>query len=118
MPAPTWQKPKRLIRRGVDPKQYASPPSRNHKPADVVKVDEGAAGDYKARHLIRWFEEGADGQIAWGTPGSFEACVRVATEHAGDQMSPGEIKGFCANRYHAVTGEWPGRHGGKKHHDG
>lgn len=81
---------------------------------DVEKLDQGAAGDVKARKLIEWFVKGADGQIAWGTPGDFDACVRIAGKH----MAPAKAKGFCANRHHDATGQWPGpdAHGGGHKH--
>lgn len=50
--------------------------------------------------LRRWFEEGAGGQIAWGSPGDFDACVAVASEH----MSEEQARGFCQNRHEAATG--------------
>jgi hypothetical protein len=74
---------------------------------EVQKVDEGAVGDFKARHLIRWYREGADGQIHWGQHGpggDFYQCVAVASE----RMSSKKAKGFCANRHKEVTGQWPG----------
>lgn len=50
--------------------------------------------------LRRWFEEGAGGQIAWGEPGDFDACVAVASEH----MSQEQARGFCQLRHEAATG--------------
>lgn len=70
--------------------------------AHLAKVDEGAVGDYKARHLIRWFNEGADGRIPWGAPGDLTACHRIAAQH----MSPDKAWGFCNNRHHDVLGTW------------
>lgn len=70
------------------------------------KADEGAVGDYRARHLIRWYNEGADGQIPWGSGGDFEACRRVAAGH----VPAHEIDGFCANRHHDALGIWPATH--------
>jgi 2'-5' RNA ligase len=62
-------------------------------------------GEFRARHLIRWYNEGAGGQIAWGTPGDFAACVRIAGQH----MSPEHAKGFCALRHKDATGARPGQ---------
>lgn len=79
---------------------------------EALKIDQGAVGDYRARHLIEWYNSGADGRIDWGQHGKggdFYQCVAVASEH----MSPEKAKGFCANRHHDVTGQWPG-----EHHDG
>jgi HK97 family phage prohead protease len=38
-------------------------------------------------------------------------CVRLAEAEA--HMTPERAKGFCAERYHAATGTWPGQH---EHH--
>lgn len=62
------------------------------------------AGEFKARHLIRWFNLGADGKIAWGTPGDWRACVTIASRH----MRPDQAKGFCNLRHHDATGSYPG----------
>jgi 8-oxo-dGTP pyrophosphatase MutT (NUDIX family) len=81
--------------------------------ADVFKMDEGEAGDVRARHLIRWYEEGADGQIHWGEhgpAGDYYQCLAVAGRH----MDPDKAEGFCANRHHSVTGQWPGKHAEKQ----
>jgi hypothetical protein len=58
--------------------------------------------------LINWYNDGADGQIDWGSPGDFEQCVEIAGQHVSDP------EGFCAERHHDATGEWPGKgaHGG------
>lgn len=69
-----------------------------------TSVPEGPVGDVRARHLIRWYNEGADGQIPWGAPGDFDACVRVAGKHVRDP------KGFCAERHHDALGIWPATH--------
>ena len=58
-----------------------------------------------AEPLKEWFNDGADGQIDWGAPGSFTDCVRIASEHMDDEDM---VKGFCANRHHDATGHWPG----------
>lgn len=68
-----------------------------------ASVFAGNAGNPAA--LIRWFEDGADGQINYGEPGQFDQCVSVASEHMDDDQA----KGFCAERIHNVTGEWPGK---------
>ncbi len=95
----------------------SDPTTREQARAALDKVDEGAAGDYRARHLIRWYEHGAGAvQIAWGAPGDFDRCVALATDHAGDQMTPGEIRGFCANRHHAALGIWPATHAAQERH--
>jgi hypothetical protein len=70
-------------------------------------MDQGAVGDFKARHLIEWFEHGAGAaKIGWGAPGDFDRCVVLASAH----MDPEKAKGFCANRHHGALGIWPATH--------
>lgn len=76
-------------------------------PDDVSTKKQFAAEQFKAgneQSLINWFEN--DSGIAWGEDGSFRACLAEAGKHMDDETAAG----FCANRYHAVTGEWPGAH--------
>lgn len=80
--------------------------------ATLAKVSEGAAGRYRARHLIAWFDHGADGKIPWGAPGDFDACVRVASEH----MTSEQAKGFCNLRHHDVLGIYPATHAAAERH--
>lgn len=72
--------------------------------AVALKVDEGAVGDYRARHLIRWYNEGGGGvhRWVWGAPEDLTACHRVASEH----MSSDEAWRFCNTRHHQVLGTW------------
>jgi 2'-5' RNA ligase len=63
------------------------------------------AGELRARKLIRWYNLGAGGQIAWGSPGDFAACVRIAAKH----MTPAQAKGFCSERHVDATGARPGK---------
>ena len=74
------------------------------------KDHEGKVGEYRARHLIRWFERGADGQIPWGSPGDFMACVRVASRH----MTVDQAKGFCNLRHHGALGIYPATHAARE----
>ena len=69
---------------------------------------QAAGNEGNAAALIRWYEDGADGQINWGTPGDFEQCVAIAGQHIDDP------EGFCQERHIAVTGEPAGKgaHGG------
>jgi HK97 family phage prohead protease len=77
-----------------------------------VAGDSGIPG-HLPHQLAEWWERGAGAaRIGWGTPGSFMRCVRLAEEEA--HMTPERAKGFCADRYHAATGKWPGEH----HHAG
>jgi HK97 family phage prohead protease len=74
--------------------------------------DSGIPG-HLPHQLASWWEHGEGAaRIGWGTPGSFMRCVRLAEEEA--HMTPERAKGFCAERYHAATGKWPGEH----HHAG
>src|SRR5215831_3412117 len=59
--------------------------------------------------LIDWYNEGADGQIDWGSDGDFEQCVAIASDHGLE--SP---EGFCQERHMDATGEAAGKgaHGG------
>ena len=56
-----------------------------------------------AQGLIDWYNAGADGQINWGSPGDFEACVSIAGKHLD---SP---EGFCQLRHIDATGEPAGK---------
>jgi 2'-5' RNA ligase len=47
--------------------------------------------------------EGA-AKVRWGTPGSFERCVRNLRDDF-----PQNPEGLCANLYHEATGRWPGQ---------
>lgn len=67
-----------------------------------VKRDGG-----NVENLLDWYRAGADGQIPWGSPGDFDACVAVASRH----MDPEDAKGFCQNRHQEVTGHNAGDHG-------
>lgn len=55
-----------------------------------------------------WLEGEGAGKIGWGTPGSFDRCVKELRDDF-----PEDTEGLCANLYHEATGEWPGR---KKEH--
>jgi 8-oxo-dGTP pyrophosphatase MutT (NUDIX family)/predicted ABC-type ATPase len=72
--------------------------------AYVTKADAlhalAKAGD--ALPLIAWYNAGADGQIDWGSPGDFDACVAIAGEHLDDP------EGFCNLRHTDATGGPPG----------
>lgn len=73
----------------------------------ITKVEEGAAGRYRARHLIRWYEHGEGAaRIRWGEPDDWDRCVRIAGEH----MRPEQAKGFCNLRHHGALGIYPATH--------
>lgn len=64
------------------------------------------------RRLVRWYERGEGAaKIAWGTPGDFTRCVKIAGKH----MTPEQAKGFCNKRHVGAVGAPPGQgHPGKK----
>lgn len=79
----------------------------------VTKFREGTpAGRHRARHLIRWYNQGAEGQIPWGAPGDFAACVRVAGEHIKDP------EGFCNLRHKDALGIYPATHAARERKGG
>lgn len=60
-----------------------------------------------AEHLRHWFVRGEGAaQIAWGTAGDFDRCVKIAGRH----MSPDNAKGYCNLRHHDATGIYPATH--------
>lgn len=60
-----------------------------------------------AQGLIEWYNSGADGQINWGSPGDFEACVSIAGKHLDNP------EGFCQLRHIDATGEPAGKASGE-----
>ncbi len=73
-------------------------------------VTASAAGsqDFQSRmppNLKRyWLTGPGAAKVRWGTPGSFDRCVRALR---GD--FPQDPEGLCANLYHEATGKWPGQ---------
>jgi len=67
-----------------------------------------AQGD--ASSLIKWFEDGADGQIDWGSPGDWQQCVDVASKH----MDADQAKGYCELRHQGATGMSTSEHAHKE----
>ena len=49
--------------------------------------------------LVEWYNNGADGQIQWGQPGDFDACVAIAGKYLDNP------EGFCQLRHIDATGE-------------
>jgi len=73
----------------------------------LTKDHEGDVGEYRARHLIRWYEHGEGAaRIGWGTDGDFDRCVAIAAEH----MRPDQAKGFCNLRHKGALGFYPATH--------
>lgn len=61
------------------------------------------AGGGNPQGLIDWYNDGAGGQIDWGTPGDFDQCVAVAGQYIDDP------EGFCQLRHMDATGVAAGR---------
>jgi len=58
--------------------------------------------------LIDWYEQGADGQIDWGSEGDFDACVAIAGKYIDNP------EGFCQLRHIGATGDPAGQAEGEK----
>jgi Phage portal protein len=71
-----------------------------------VEADLHKAGNADA--LAEWYESGADGQINWGEPGDFDACVAIAGKHLENP------EGYCQLRHIAATGASAGNASGEK----
>lgn len=54
--------------------------------------------------MMEWYCAGADGQINWGTPGDFEACVAIAEGHLDDPQA------FCQTMHERCVGTPSGEH--------
>lgn len=50
-----------------------------------------------------WLTGEGAAKIRWGTPGSFDRCVRELRDEF-----PENTEGLCANLHHEATGKWPG----------
>lgn len=62
------------------------------------------------RLMAYWAEGEGAAKIRWGEPNDFYRCEA----HLGKYVSPGELKGLCANLHHRALGVWPGREDGGK----
>src|SRR5574341_208430 len=49
-----------------------------------------------------WVRGEGAAKIRWGTPGSFDRCVRALRD-----KFPKDTEGLCANLHHEATGKWP-----------
>lgn len=49
-----------------------------------------------------WVRGEGAAKIRWGTPGSFDRCVRALRD-----KFPQNTEGLCANLHHEATGKWP-----------
>jgi len=54
--------------------------------------------------LRDWYNDGAGGQIDWGSEGDFDACVDVASQYMDDDQA----RGFCNLRHQDAVGGPPG----------
>lgn len=72
----------------------------------MVAGRESTPSDVNAtERLMRYWAKGAGAaKIRWGVPGDFDRCV----VELGKYVSPGTVKGLCANLHHRATGAWPG----------
>jgi hypothetical protein len=78
--------------------------ARAHDRPVYEKSDQPHVKD--ASSLIEWFNNGADGQIDWGSPGDWEQCVSVASDH----MDEDQARGFCQLRHIDATGMTTSEH--------
>lgn len=62
------------------------------------------------RLMQYWSHGEGAAKIGWNSPGDFARCE---TE-LGKYVSPGQLKGLCANLHHRATGFWPGHAPGDK----
>ena len=58
----------------------------------------------RSHRLVLTYNDGADGQIDWGSPGDFDQCVDVASQYMDDEQA----KGFCNLRHQDAVGGPPG----------
>jgi hypothetical protein len=97
-----------------EPDQPAGPPSppMEGKSAARIVLEAKASGGWDenkgdAEQLRDWYVHGKGGDsIGWGTPGDFDRCVAIASEH----MSPEDARGYCNLRHHDAMGIYPATH--------
>jgi 2'-5' RNA ligase len=91
----------------------ASTHSDHMDPPAQFKAEGGADRNRGgAEKLRRWYVHGEGAaRIGWGTPGDFDRCVAIASEH----MTPEQAKGYCNLRHQDAVGAPPGHgHPGAK----
>ena len=71
--------------------------------ARQVEIHKGG----NAQGLVDWYNNGADGQINWGSEGDFDACVAIAGKYLDNPQ------GFCQLRHIDATGEPTGHAAGE-----
>lgn len=74
-----------------------------------MATDDGADFQSKMPPQLKayWLTGEGAAKIGWGTPGSFDRCVRNLRD-----AFPQDPEGLCANLYHEATGHWPGEQKG------
>lgn len=71
----------------------------------LFETKEGRGGN--AETLRRYWAHGEGAaKIGWGTPGDFNRCVTLVTEHMGIE----DARGYCNLRHHDALGFWPAEH--------
>jgi hypothetical protein len=72
----------------------------------MVAGREATPSDAESTARIKnyWAHGEGAAKINWGVPGDFDRCVA----HLSKYVSPGIVKGLCANLHHEATGAWPG----------
>jgi len=60
-----------------------------------------------------WLTGPGAAKVGWGTPGSFDRCVRELKDEF-----PQDPEGLCANLYKEATGRWPGQKASVEVHTG
>lgn len=100
-----------LAQRAEDAQAPLRRAAKETKTASAALLEAKASGGWdrnegNAENLRRWYVSGADGQIPWGAPGDFDACVAVASKH----MSPENARGYCNLRHHDALGYYPATH--------
>jgi hypothetical protein len=91
---------------GVPSQGYGLHPCPAEKPAEKTKRLTKMAKAGNAEPLIDYYNDGADGQIDWGSDGDFDQCVSVASAY----MDEDQAHGFCQLRHLDATGETTSEH--------
>lgn len=72
--------------------------------ASMAKDGDGFQSTMPPQLKRYWLTGPGAAKIGWGTPGSFDRCVRELRDEF-----PQDPEGLCANLYHEATGRWPGQ---------
>lgn len=86
----------------------------SHAPADerTASMEDGSIQFDRMPPQLReyWIHGEGAAKIRWGTPGSFERCVRALRP-----KFPQDPEGLCANLHHEATGKWPSQKAATEH---